>query len=256
MLAKQWVAYLTIVNKENRKMFRVWSQTLLPPIITTTLYFVIFGHVIGQRIGLIQGYPYIQFIAPGLIMLSIITNSFSSTVSALFMAKFQRSIEEILVSPTPEWVILCGYVTSGVIRGVLTGTLVAVVALFFTRIHIFSFSLIILVAIIAAIIFSLAGLINAIFARKFDDIAFIPTFVLTPLTYLGGIFYSLDLLPTFWSYISLGNPIYYIVEAFRYGFLGIHQHSIALSFTMMILFILIFYFFALYLLKKGVGMRE
>ncbi len=252
----QWIAFKTIVRREMRRVVRIWAQTLFPPVVTTTLYFVIFGGVIGRHVGEIQGYPYITFIAPGLIMLSIINNSYSATVSAFFSAKFQRSIEELLVSPVWNSVILIGYMMGGIFRGVLIGIIVAIIASFFTTLGMYSFISVVVVAMFSSAIFSLGGLINAIYAKSFDDISIIPTFVLTPLTYLGGVFYSIKMLPPVWQYISMVNPIVYIVDAFRYGFLGIDGLHVWFSFLAMFAFIIILFFIALYLIAKGQGLRE
>ncbi len=251
-----WIAFITIVIHEVQRVFRIWSQTLLPPAITSILYFVIFGQVIGSRIGDMEGFRYIQYIAPGLIMMNIITASYSSAVSSFYAAKFQRSIEELLVAPMPNTVILLGYMSGGILRGVLVGIIVSVIALFFTHLHVHSFFSIALVVLLSSSIFSLAGIINAIYAKSFDDIALIPTFILTPLTYLGGVFYSIKLLPQTWQYISLANPIIYIVDNFRYGFLGIADSHIALAYVLMAALLLALFFLAFYLLRRGVGLRE
>lgn len=253
---KKFTAFQTIFIHELRRVLRLWMQTLLPPAITMALYFVIFGHVIGRRIGGIAGYSYIQFISPGLIMMSIITSSYASSVSSLYSAKFHRSIEELLVSPMSSITILMGYMTGGVFRGVLVGTIVSIIALFFIHLHIHSVIAILMVALLSSSIFSLAGIINAIYAKKFDDIYIIPTFVLTPLTYLGCVFYSIKLLPTFWYYLSFANPIVYMVDNFRYGFLGISDSHVIAAYSMMILFVALLFFVALHLIKKGVGLRQ
>lgn len=253
---KNLIAFNTIVRKELRRVFRIWSQTLLPPVITTTLYFVIFGKVIGHRIGLMDGVPYIQYVAPGLIMLSIINSSYSATVASFFASKFQRSLEEQLVAPISNSLLLLGYAIGGVIRGFIIGLLVALVAAFFTHFHLHSILIAFFVVFLSASIFSLGGIINAIFSNKFDDIAIIPTFILTPLTYLGGVFYSIKYLPKVWQYISLANPIVYIVGAFRYGFLGIPDKHLTLAFVVMVFFMFLLFFFALYLLKKGIGLKS
>lgn len=255
-IQKKLIGFLTIVEKELRRVFRIWQQTLLPPAITTILYFVIFGHVIGARVGLMGGYPYVQFIAPGLIMMSIITNAYSGSVSSFFSAKFQRNIEEVLVSPMPNWIILFGFMAGGIVRGVMTGVIVSVIALFFTHLHVHSWLAIFSVAVLASALFSLAGIINAIYAKNFDDISIIPTFVLTPLTYLGGVFYSITLLPKFWQVISMANPIVYIVGNFRFGFLNFKESHVAAAFIMMGVFVLLLYLIALNLLRKSVGLRS
>ncbi len=256
MKSKYLISFYTLVMKEAKRTFRIWSQTLLPPAITTTLYFIIFGHVIGSRVGSMGGYPYIQFIAPGLIMMTVITSSYASAVSSFFSAKFQRSIEELLVSPTPDWVILIGFSFGGVLRGVLVGIIVTVIALIFTHLQVHSIIDIVAVTLLSSSIFSLAGIINAVYARNFDDISIIPSFVLTPLTYLGGVFYSIHLLPPVWHYISLANPIVYIIGNFRYGFLGISESHHIGSLAFMILFMAALYILALYLLKRGKGLRS
>lgn len=253
---KNLIALGTIIRKELRRAFRIWSQTLLPPVITTILYFVIFGKVIGHRIGLMEGVTYIQFVAPGLIMLSIINASYSASVASFFSSKFQRSLEEQLVAPISNSLLLLGYAFGGVIRGFIIGLLVAIVAVFFTHFHLHSFIIAFFVVFLSSAIFSMGGIINAIFSNKFDDIAIIPTFILTPLTYLGGVFYSLKFLPTFWQYVSMANPIVYIVGAFRYGFLGIPDRHLTMAFLVMIICTFLLFFFALYLLKKGIGLKS
>lgn len=255
-LYKQWVAYHTIVFRELKRMLRIWTQTVLPPAITTVLYFLIFGQIIGSRLGEMGGVHYIQYIAPGLIMMNIITSAYASSVSSFFNAKFQRNIEEILVAPVSNITIILGYMSGGIVRGVVVGLIVTIIALFFTHLHVYSLVTIFLAGLLSASIFSLAGIINAILATSFDDISIIPTFVLTPLTYLGGVFYSIKLLPPVWQYISLANPIIYIVDNFRYGFLAISDSHIILSNLLMICFLLILFFISYYLVKKGVGLRE
>jgi ABC-2 type transport system permease protein len=254
--AELWIAFLTILSKEIRRFTRIWVQTLLPPVITMGLYFVIFGKLVGSRIGDMGGFDYIQFVVPGLIMMSVITNSYANVVSSFFGNKFQRSIEELLISPVPNSVILVGYVAGGVARGLCIGLVVTILSLFFTRLHIEHALVTILVVLLTSILFSLAGLINAVYAKSFDDISIIPTFVLTPLTYLGGVFYSIDMLPVFWQYVSQANPILYMVNAFRYGILGISDVSITLSLGMIIFFIVIASVYAMHLLNTGKGLRN
>lgn len=250
------ISLQTIAYKETHRYLRIWIQTLVPPAITMTLYFVIFGALIGQRIGPMDGYSYMEYIAPGIIMLSVITHSYNNVVSSFFGAKFQHHIEELMVSPTPNLVILLGYISGGVGRGLCTGAIVTAIALLFTSLPIHSWAITISVVVLTSILFSIGGLINAIFAKKFDDIAIIPTFVLTPLTYLGGVFYSISLLPDFWQNVSLANPILYMVNAFRYGILGASDVHILLSYTMMSAFILAFGGLALLLLNRGTGLRS
>lgn len=245
----------SIARKEMIRIFRIWVQTLVPPVITMTLYFVIFGGFIGSQLRDIGGYDYMAFIAPGLIMMSIITNSYSNTVSSFFSTKFQRNIEELLVSPTPNWVIVLGYVSGGMTRGLSVGLLVSLVSLCFVRLPLFSLLYAVVFAILTSFVFSLAGMINGIFAKKFDDISIIPTFVITPLTYLGGVFYSISLLPDIWQTISMVNPIIYMISGFRYGFLGIADLSIMGGLGMLILFSVSLFSINLFLLKQGTGIR-
>ena len=254
-LTARFYALQTIVTKEIRRFLRIWVQTLIPPAITITLYFVIFGRMIGSRIGQMGGVSYIQFIVPGLIMMSIITNSYANVVSSFFSAKFQRSVEEMLISPMPNYIIIFGYVTGGVCRGILVGSIVTLLSLFFTQISIHNLPVTISIVILTAILFSLGGFINAIYARKFDDISIVPTFILTPLTYLGGVFYSIDVLPEFWRMVSKVNPIVYMVNGFRYGILGVSDIGLVQAYMMIILFVLALYFWALILLRKGIGIR-
>ena len=252
----QWIAFLTLVTKEVRRFMRIWSQTLLPPVITMVLYFVIFGSLIGRKIGQMEGFDYATFVAPGLIMMSVLTNSYSNVVSSFFGTKFSRCIEEVLVSPTPNYVILLGYVIGGVSRGLIVGLFVSLVSLFFTEIQIHNLAIVILTVTLTAVLFALAGLVNGVFARNFDDINIVPTFVLTPLTYLGGIFYSISLLPPFWQVVSKFNPILYMVNAFRYGFLGISDINVAWALSMICAFIVGLVCVALYLLENAKGLRS
>ncbi|GAA4350594.1 ABC transporter permease [Kangiella taiwanensis] len=249
------VAFQTIVVKEITRWTRIWTQTLLPPAITMTLYFVIFGNLIGSRVGEMDGFDYMEYIVPGLIMMSVITNSYGNVVSSFFSSKYQRSIEEMMVSPVSNWVILAGYVGGGVLRGLLTGLVVTVIASFFVDLQIHNFWVVISVVLLTSILFAIGGLINAVFAKKFDDVAIVPTFILTPLTYLGGVFYSISLLPEFWQGVSKLNPIIYMVNAFRYGFLGKSDIQIGIAFGIIFVFIGLLTFFAMYLLNRGIGLR-
>ena len=255
-IQKQFVALETIVVKEVRRFSRIWIQTLLPPAITVALYFVIFGNLVGSRIGEMGGFDYMKFIVPGLIMMSVITNNYSNVVSSFFSTKFQRSIEELLVSPTPNHIILIGYVLGGVARGLSVGFIVTCASLAFAELHIHNWLVMISIVFLTAVVFSLAGFINAVFAKSFDDISIVPTFILTPLTYLGGIFYSLKMLPEFWYNVSLANPIVYMVNGFRYGILGVTDVSLWLTYGMIFLFIVVFYSWALFLLNRGAGIRS
>jgi ABC-2 type transport system permease protein len=256
-IAGNLIALQTIVRREIVRIMRIWTQTLIPPAITMTLYFVIFGKLIGSRIGTIQGeFSYMQYIVPGLVMMSIITNSYGNISSSFFGAKFQRSVEEMLVSPMSNWVILLGYVTGAVVRGLIVGFLVLLIALFFTKLHVAHPLVTILSVIFGATIFSLAGFVNAIYAKKFDDIALVPTFVLTPLTYLGGVFYSVNMLSEPWQAISRINPILYMVNAFRFGVLGISDVQVGVAFGVMLVFVIGLSWIALSLLRRGVGLRS
>jgi len=255
-VAVNWVGLKTIVRKEVIRVARIWVQTIVPPAITMTLYFIIFGNLIGRRIGEMGGFDYMQYIAPGLIMMSVITNSYGNVVSSFFGAKFGKHIEEMLVSPMSNATIVIGHVAGGVIRGLMVGVLVTIIALFFTSLSIehplITFSMVIL----ASTVFALLGFVNAVFAKKFDDISIIPTFVLTPLTYLGGVFYSISLLPDFWQKVSLGNPILYMVNAFRYGILGVSDISIGYAYLIVSVFVVGLFMVNLTLLNRGVGIRE
>lgn len=249
------ISYITISRKETIRFLRIWPQTILPSAITIALYYVIFGNLIGPKIGEMEGYSYIQFIVPGLTMMSVITNSYSNVVASFFSAKFQRYIDELLISPTSNVVIMLGYITGGILRGSIVGGIVLLISVFFTDISIHNIFITISVILLTAILFSLAGLINGIFARKFDDVSIVPTFILTPLTYLGGVFYSISLLPDFWRTVSLGNPILYMVNAFRYGMLGHSDINIYTAYLLIIVFIAVLFFAALLLLRKGIGIR-
>ena len=250
------MAFLTILVKEVRRFVRIWPQTLVPPAITVALYYVIFGSLIGSRIGPMGGFDYMQFVVPGLIMMAVITNSYANVVSSFFGAKFQHSIEELLVSPTPNWVILLGFTIGGVARGLCVGLIVTVLSLAFTRLHVQHLLITVLVVFLTAVVFSMAGLINAVFANSFDDISIVPTFVLTPLTYLGGVFYSIDLLPPFWRAVSQANPILHMVNAFRYGVLGVSDVHVGAALGMICLFIAAGWFYCLHLLNSGKRLRQ
>jgi len=252
-----YIVLKTLVIKEIRRFMRIWVQTLVPPAITMTLYFIIFGSLIGPRIGTMDGFDYIQYMIPGIIMLSVITNSYANVVSSFYSVKFQKSIEELLISPMPNWSILLGFVLGGVARGVLVGFIVfGVSLLFYPTFNVVNPFLTLCVLFLTAILFSLMGFINAVFADSFDDISIIPTFVLTPLIYLGGVFYSINILPEFWRNISLGNPMLYVVNIFREGMIGISDVSIPFSLFMIVMFIFILTISCLYLLKKGTGIRQ
>lgn len=250
------VAMQTIVRKEVVRVLRIWVQTIVPPAITMTLYFIIFGNLIGRRIGTMDGFDYMQYIAPGLIMMSVITNSYGNVVSSFFGAKFGRHIEEMLVSPMSNATIVIGHVAGGVLRGMLVGGLVTIIALFFTDLNMQYPLITVSVVFLSSVVFALAGFINAVFARKFDDISIVPTFVLTPLTYLGGVFYSISLLPEPWKTISLANPILYMVNAFRFGILGTSDIDIRTAYALLIFFSVLLFTVCLQLMRRGVGIRE
>lgn len=254
--ADNQIAFRTLLRKEIQRFTRIWVQTLIPPAITMALYFVIFGNLIGRRVGEMGGYSYVQYIAPGIIMMAVITNAYANVVSSFFGAKFQSHIEELLVSPVPNWLILAGYIAGGMARGLLVGIIVTAVALFFTHLSVHSVLVTLSIVILTATLFSLGGFINAIFAQKFDDISIVPTFVLTPLTYLGGVFYSIDLLPDFWRTVSLANPILYMVNGFRYGILGASDVPIAVSYGVIVAFIIVLTAVCLTLLNRGTGLRS
>lgn len=251
-----WVAYTTLVRKEVKRFTRIWVQTLLPPVITMSLYFIIFGKLIGERIGDMSGIPYIDFVVPGLVMMAVINNSYSNVVSSFFSAKFNSSIEELQVSPTPTSIIIAGYITGGALRGLLIGIIVTSVSFFFTSVAIHNLFITFIVVILASVLFSLAGFINAIFANSFDDISIIPTFVLTPLTYLGGVFYSIDMLPAFGQVLSQFNPVLYLVNSFRYGILGISDINIGAAIFGLCLSVAALYFICWYLLEKSHRLRK
>jgi|HigsolmetaAR201D_1030396.scaffolds.fasta_scaffold03108_6 ABC-2 type transport system permease protein len=250
------IGYRTIVLREFHRIVRIWGQTIVPPAITATLYFIIFGSLIGRRIGDMAGYSYIQYIAPGLIMMSVITNSYGNVVSSFFGAKFGKHIEELLVSPLPNWLIVAGYMTGGIARGLVVGGVVTVITLLFTKLHIYNVGIVISAVLLSSIVFSLAGMINAVFAKNFDQISFIPTFVLTPLTYLGGVFYTIQLLPQWAQHVSHGNPILYMVNAFRFGFLGVSDVDVGLAYGIMIGAAVVLFVSCVVLLNRGVGIRE
>ncbi|AEW44438.1 antibiotic transport system permease protein [Serratia symbiotica str. 'Cinara cedri'] len=255
-MCRYWVALQSIWAKEVHRFARIWIQTLVPPVITMALYFIIFGNLIGARIGGMCGFSYMQFIVPGLIMMTVITNSYANVASSFFSAKFQRNIEELLVSPVTSHVVIAGYVGGGVARGICVGMFVTTISMFFVSLHVYAWWAVVLTLLLTAILFSLAGLINAVFATTFDDISLIPTFALTPLTYLGGVFYSLTLLPPFWQTLSKLNPIVYMISGFRYGFLGIVDVPLALTIVVLIGFIVIFYLLSWYLINEGCGLRS
>jgi ABC-2 type transport system permease protein len=252
----RWVGYKTIVIREYGRIIRIWGQTLVPSAVTATLYFVIFGSLIGRRVGDMDGFSYPQYIAPGLIMMSVITNSYANVVSSFFGAKFGKHIEELLVSPLPNWLIIAGYVSGGVMRGLMVGAVVSVVSVLFTHLQVSHLAMILAAVLLTSIVFSLGGFINAVLAKNFDQVNWVPSFILTPLTYFGGVFYSVSLLPEWAQKLSYANPILYMVNAFRHGFLGASDVNVGLAFAIMIVAALVLFGAALTMLNKGMGIRE
>jgi ABC-2 type transport system permease protein len=254
-LDAQYNAFITIAIKEFLRFIRIWLQTVVPPAITVALYFIIFGELIGSQIGDIDGFSYMDFIVPGLILMSVISNAYANCVSSFFSAKFHRSVEEMMISPLPNYIIVAGFAAGGMLRGIIVGLVVTAVSMLFTRIEVHSYGVTIAVFVLTSVLFALAGFINAVYARTFDDISIIPTFILTPLTYLGGIFYSIHMLPEFWQKVSLANPILYMINAFRYGLLGVTDIDLTTAFLIILLFITGLFLFAIWLLQKGVGIK-
>ena len=250
-----WIAYKTIVIKEILRFSRIWVQTIFPPIITTSLYLLIFGGLMGERIGDMQGVDYLHFIIPGIILMTVIQNSYANTVSSFFLAKFNHSIEELLISPVSYWVILLGYISGGIARGFTVGLGVFIAVSFFVELHIYNVWIVLMTFLLTAILFSLAGFINAVFAQSFDDISIVPSFILMPMTYLGGMFYSVEILPEFWQTLSKFNPIYYMVDSFRMGFLGSSTTDFWVSMSVLSSMIVVLAVVAFYLLKKGVNIK-
>src|SRR3954471_13643327 len=252
----RWIGFVTIVIREYGRIIRIWGQTIVPSAVTATLYFVIFGSLIGRRVGAMGGFDYMQYIAPGLIMMAVITNSYGNVVSSFFGAKFGKHVEEMLVAPLPNWIIVAGYVGGGLVRGLLVGTAVTIVSLIFTQLSVHHALVILAAVILTSIVFALGGFINALFAKNFDQVNWIPTFVLTPLTYFGGVFYSISLLPDWARHVSYANPILHMVNAFRYGFLGQSDVNVGVAFTIMTAFAIAMFGVAVLFMNRGTGMRE
>lgn len=251
-----FIGFWTLCYKEFLRFLRIWPQTLLPPLVTMSLYFIIFGTLVGAQIRPIGGYPYAQYIAPGLVLMSVIINAYNNTVSSFFISRFTRNIEEILISPMPNTLIILGYTFGGVCRGLLTGCCVGSAALYFAHIHVHHIALSLTILVLVSAVFALAGLSNALFAKNFDDISIIPTFVLTPLTYLAGIFYSVDQLPTFWHHLALLDPILYMVRVFRYSLLGFTDNNLGLGLSIILIVAISFFYLNLWLLKRGTGLKS
>lgn len=256
MFSIYFTALKSLAVKETNRYLRIWVQTLVPPVITTSLYFVIFGKMIGDRIGDMGGFSYMEFIVPGLIMMSAITSSYANVSSSFFSQKFQKNIEELLVAPVPTHIIIWGFVIGGLGRSILVGTMVTVISLFFVPLHVYSWFIVVITLLMTVILFSLAGLINGVFAQSYDDVSIVPTFVLQPLTYLGGVFYAISNLPPFWQAVSKINPIVYMISGFRYGFLGTTDVPIMVSTIILILFIIVLYAICYYLVDRGKGLRS
>jgi len=252
----RWVGLKTIVIREYNRIIRIWGQTLVPSAVTAILYFVIFGSLIGQRVGTMGGFAYMQYIAPGLIMMSVITNSYANTVSSFFGAKYGKHVEEMLVSPMPNWIIVIGYVLGGLVRGLLVGGVVTIVSLLFAHLPIHHILILLAAVLLTSIVFSLGGFLNAVFAKNFDQVNWVPAFILTPLTYFGGVFYSVDLLPAWAQKLSYANPILHMVNAFRYGFLGVSDVDVGLAFALMLITAGVLFGVAVWLLNRGTGLRE
>ena len=252
----RWTCLKTIVIREYGRIIRIWAQTIVPSAVTSALYFVIFGSLIGRRVGLMDGVPYMQYIAPGLIMMAVITNSYGNVVSSFFGAKFGKHVEEMLVAPLPNWVIVLGYVGGGLVRGLLVGGAVTIVSLIFTNLHVHHALVIVGAVVLTSVIFALGGFLNALFAKNFDQVNWIPTFVLTPLTYFGGVFYSITLLPEWARHVSYANPILHMVNAFRYGFLGTSDVNVYVAFSIMIAAAVALFGLAVFFMNRGTGMRE
>jgi ABC-2 type transport system permease protein len=255
-LALDLIGFETIVRREVTRILRIWAQTILPPAITMTLYFIIFGQLIGSRIGEMGGTPYIDFIAPGLIIMAVINNAYANVVSSFFGAKFGRHLEELLVAPLPNWLIVLGYISGGMLRGLLVGLLVTLIALFFTQLHVQHLFAVLAAVLLTSVIFSLLGFVNAVFAKNFDQISFVPTFILTPMTYLGGVFYSITMLPGWAQHVSKANPILYMVNSFRYGFLGLSDVNLGTSFALMVVAAATLFGACVWLMEQGTGTRE
>ncbi|MEK7509685.1 MAG: ABC transporter permease [Patescibacteria group bacterium] len=254
---QKWTSFYTMLRKDVVRMMRIWTQTFLPSVITSVLYFLIFGSVLGDRIGGFGEHSYVQFVIPGLVMLAVVTNAFSNTAFTFFTSKFfSRNIDEILVSPTPVWVMIAGFIAGGVVRGVIIGLLVLVVSLLFAAPAVANFFVILIFLILSSILFALGGLINGIYAKNFDGIQIVPTFVLTPLVYLGGVFYSVHILPEWWQTLTYINPIFYLINGFRYGFLGIADVSLWVSFTVLFVMIAVFIVINWYLIRTGLGLKQ
>lgn len=252
-----WISFYTIVRKDVVRMFRIWPQTFLPSAVTPALYFLIFGTFLGSRIGEVQGVPFISFVVPGLVMLSVVTQSYANTSFVMFVSKFfGRNIDEILVSPTPPWLLVAGYVMGGVVRGTLTGIIVLLVSLFFTDLSLHSVAVIAGFLVLTSVIFALAGLANGVYAKSMDGITIVPTFVLTPLVYLGGVFYSIESLPGFWGTLTAYNPVFYLIDGFRYGFLGISDVSLTLSLSILLALTFALAALAWYLIRTGLGLKQ
>lgn len=252
----RWIGFKTIVIREYGRIMRIWGQTIVPPAVTATLYFVIFGSLIGRRVGAMGGFDYMQYIAPGLIMQSVITNSYANVVSSFFGAKFGKHLEELLVSPLPSWIIVAGYAVGGLTRGMLVAAAVTAVALVFTHLHVHHILIIFGAIILTSLSFALGGFLNALYAKNFDQVNFIPVFILTPLTYFGGVFYSISLLPGWALKISYANPILYMVNAFRFGFLGTSDINVTAAFTLMLAAVVALFATAVLLMERGTGTRE
>jgi ABC-2 type transport system permease protein len=254
-----WTSFYTMLRKDIVRIFRIWPQILLPSVVTSSLYFAIFGTILGNRIGTMQGVSYISFVVPGLVMLAIVTSAYANSSFTFFQMKFfSRSIDEILVSPMPPWLMVGGFIMGGVVRAIAVGTLVLLVSIFFTHLHLAIENLFIIFffAILTALVFSLAGLVNGVYAKSIDGINIVPTFVLTPLVYLGGVFYSVHSLPAAAQYVTMVNPIFYLINGFRYGFLGVSDIPLSVATGVLSLLILVLIGINWYLIRTGLGLKQ
>ena len=257
--AQKWTSFYTMIRKDVVRMFRIWVQTFLPSVVTSSLYFLVFGTVLGSQIGDMKGVDYMTFVVPGLVMLAIVTTSYANTSFTFFSSKFfMRSIDEILVSPTPPWVMIAGFVGGGVVRGTIVGSLVLLVSVFFTglTLTIHNLAIILMFAVLTSLVFALAGLVNGIYAKSIDGINIVPTFVLTPLVYLGGIFYSVDALPGWWQTITYMNPLFYIINGFRYGFLGVTDVAVTTSVVILLALVATLVALNWYFIRTGMGLKQ
>ena len=247
-----WIAYKTITIKEILRFVRIWIQTILPPMIVAFLYLLIFGFVVGSRVGQMAGQDYVHYLVPGVILMSAIMHAYSNTVSSFYLTKFNRSIEEILVSPIPDWLIIAGFVTGGIVRGIAVGLAVFMVAWLVVGFALPNLVIFSLILLLTTTLFSIAGFINAIFAKSFDDITIVPNFILMPLTYLGGMFYDVRILPEFWQNVTQINPIFYMIDGFKVAFFGSASIPIIVSIAILLAMIIALFLLAVFLMQRHI----